>query len=64
MTSIAIEAVDAAVFVVKNEVSWAPIRTCDGLVVVLIGLASIVLPVMSVDTKCFVMLCEVEGTPD
>lgn len=61
---VTIESINAAFFIVEDEVCWAPIPTGYRFVLLLVRLPSIVLPVVRVDAESFIMLSEVEGTPD
>ena len=46
--------------IVVDHLLWLPIRACNRLIIKRLGSPSVILPVMSVDAECFIMLGEIE----
>jgi len=64
VAQVALDIVRTAVDVIDNELLRLPVRARSCLIVAHMWLPPEVLPIMSIDAESFVMLCEVERTPD
>lgn len=63
VTLIAFLSERTAILIVQNEVSRFPMRTRDWIIIRYLRLSSVILPVVGINTECFVVLSKIERTP-